>query len=91
MFNVFSFLAAQQAEAAAVAAQQAEAAAAAEQAAAPEPESFNAYESELEPEYTLGGQQVNKISWLNCWVLVCSIWESWKSFFVEKILHNLSF
>jgi len=41
------------------AAQQAEAAAAAEaQAAAqPEPVSFNAYESELEPEYTLGHQQ----------------------------------
>ena len=55
------FLAAQQAEANAIAAQQAEAAAA-QQAAAPEPESFNAYESELEPEYTLGGQQVNKIS-----------------------------
>ena len=55
--------AAQQAEAAALAAQQAEAAAAAQEAvAAQEPESFNAYESELEPEYTLGGQQVNKIS-----------------------------
>jgi len=48
--------AAQQAEAAA---QQAEAAAQQAAAAAqqPEPESFNAYESELEPEYTLGGQQ----------------------------------
>lgn len=54
--------AAQQAEAAAVAAQQAEAAAAAEQAAAPEPESFNAYESELEPEYTLGGQQNRNVA-----------------------------